>query len=458
MNSSNPVPANAECSDTSFPIHINPDTDLNQIDAPSKVGFEPVIFERLPEILQYPCNALKDVNEREVFLVGALGVLSSILPNLTGKYDGSIVESNLYCYILAPFGTGKGSLKFAFDLIAPVHDYRQELYRREVARYKSELKNFQDGLLQEAPDRPGRKLLVIPANNSKSGIIQTLDTNQGRGLIFETEGETLAQAIKMEQGNFADILLRAFHHERISMGRRMDDELREIVAPKLSIVLSSTFDQYLKLIPTIENGLFSRILHFWLTPNPEFRNVFKPDAGEFPNRVGQAGEQMLHVYQQLIRRDKTPIEFSLTPDQQQHFLKFFSELKNEIREHVSDNLDGSVNRMGLCCFRLAMLLSALRRFPQGDFSTHLYCQDTDFENALDLIAVFKRHALRTFYKLPVPIVPQQVADAEQKLRDKAQQVFHAKTLHASGKSYAAIAELILGDRGKKSKIYYWLHH
>ncbi len=458
MNSPKPVPANAEHSDDSFPIHINPDTDLNQFDAPSKVGFEPVIFDRLPEILQHPCNALKDVNEREVFLVGALGVLSGILPNVTGTYDGSVVESNLYCYILAPFGTGKGSLKFAFDLIAPVHDYRQEQFRREIARYKSDLKNFQDGVLQEAPDRPGRKLLAIPANNSKSGIIQTLDANQGRGLIFETEGETLAQAMKMEQGNFADILLRAFHHERITMGRRTDDELREIVAPKLSVVLSSTFGQYQKLVPTIENGLFSRILHFWLTPNPEFRNVFKPDASEFPDRIRQAGEQMLHVYQQLIRRDKTPIEFSLTPDQQQRFLEFFSGLKNEIREHVSDDLDGSVNRMGLCCFRLAMLLTALRRFPQGDFSTHLYCQDTDFENALDLIAVFKWNGVHTFYQLPAPKVPQQIADAEQKLRDKAGSISYAKALHASGKSYAAIAEIIWGDRGKKSKIYYWVHH
>lgn len=445
-------------SDEKCPVQIEPGTDLNNLNEPTATGFGPEVFESLPEILRELCNSLTDVNEREVFLVGALGLLSGVFPNVIGNYDGTKVETNLYFYILAPFGSGKGTLKFGFDLIEPIHSFRKEMYEQEIIPYRSALKDFKDGVLEIEPERPGRKLLVLPANNTKSGIIQMLDSNNGRGIIFETEGETLAQALKMEQGNFVDILLRAFQHEPITMCRRTNDEYREIINPKLSIVMSSTMDQYRKLIPDVENGLFSRILHYWLTPNPGFRDVFNPEITGFPEIVRVAGRHVLNIYQELIGRQDNPLLFSLTAGQKQKFLEYFQSLKSEIREHVSSDLDGSVNRMGLCSYRLAMLLTALRKLPDGKHHSNLNCEDIDFQNALNMIGVFKQHTLRTFYKLPSPKVPPEVAEKEKKLLEKAEKIAMAKLLFKQGNSYAKIAGIMLGDRNKKSLVYYWINH
>ena len=46
------------------------------------------------------------------------------------------------------------------------------------------------------PIKPLEKMLIIPANNSATGVFQLLSENEGSGLLFETEGDTLACAFK----------------------------------------------------------------------------------------------------------------------------------------------------------------------------------------------------------------------------------------------------------------------
>ena len=55
-------------------------------------------------------------------------------------------------------------------------------------------------------------MLIIPANNSSTGLFLNLNDNQGVGLLFETEGDTLAQTFKSEHGNYSDGFRKAFHH------------------------------------------------------------------------------------------------------------------------------------------------------------------------------------------------------------------------------------------------------
>ncbi len=76
----------------------------------------------------------------------------------------------------------------------------------------------------ERPQEPPLRMLIIPANNSATGLFQILNDNKGIGLIFETEGDTLAQTFKSEHGNYSDGFRKAFHHEIISYNRRKDRE------------------------------------------------------------------------------------------------------------------------------------------------------------------------------------------------------------------------------------------
>lgn len=420
------------------------------------------IYNNLPDILKNGCSILTDPIEKEVFLVGALGVVSGLLPNIRGFYDTRYYGPNLYCYVLARYGSGKGSLNLSHLLGAVIHrrkkeQYQQALteYKAEMTRYRKDLKRFQQdktGNVEEPaePVEPPLTVLFIPANNSRTGAFELLSNNEGRGIMFETEGDTLAETVKQDYGNYSDGLRKAFHHEAITYYRRTGKEYCEIENPELSVILSSTFDQLLSLIPTVQNGLFSRFLFYELTPNPNFKDVFDSRKSQYPAFFAELGEQFAEIYDHLSGLGE-PLTIHLTTDQERRFIQLFQQWKDEIREYVSEDLDGSINRLGLIAFRVAMILTTLRAFETGEQSNMLTCDETDFENALRIVETLKRHALRVFDRLPKPVEGR----ADNKYTVKAEQLSNARELRKQGKSYAEIAAIILGDPKLKGTIYKW---
>ncbi|GAB3509830.1 hypothetical protein GCM10027341_47380 [Spirosoma knui] len=435
-----------------------------ETETPETEFFTQAIFNNLPDILKNGCSILTDRIEKEVFLVGALGVVSGLLPNVRGFYDTRFYSTNLYCYVLARYGSGKGALSLSYLLGAVVHrrkkeQYEQALieYKADLARYKKDLKAFQadkKGLIEEPtePDQPPLTLLFIPANNSRTGAFELLNNNEGRGIIFETEGDTLADSVKQDYGNYSDGLRKAFHHESIAYYRRTGKEHCEIENPEMSVILSSTFDQLLNLMPTAENGLFSRFLFYNLTPNPNFKNVFDSRKSVYPVHFGKIGEQLAETYDHLISLAE-PLTIQLTPEQEGRFIQLFQQWKDEIREFVSEDLDGSVNRLGLIAFRIAMLFTTLRAFDTGGVADVLTCSDLDFDNALLIVKMLKRHVLRLYDQLPKP----KQSQATNKFLAKAEQLQKARKLFNEGKNYPEIAAEVLGDAKKKGTIWKWLN-
>lgn len=443
--------------DNEVPV-IPQGADLEQpsiIEVQAKRGLPDAIFNNLPDLLKNACAILTEQTEREVFLIGAIGVASGLLPNVRGFYDGQHTGCNLYCYVLGQYGTGKGGLKLAYQIGKAVHARRKEISAELQAKFKQECIEAKENKEPE-PENPGSKLLYIPANNSKSGFVELMHENEGQGILFETEGDTLADALKTDYGGFSDVLRKAFHHEKVSFYRRTGREHREIEMPRLSVVLSSTIDQYQKLIPNIQNGLFSRFLHYHLAPCHHFKNVFDRRKRIYPEYFEQLGQTFLNVYTYLESL-QSPIEFELREHQEARFLTLFDAWKKEFGEYVSTDLDGTVNRLGLICFRLAMLFTALRNFGEGDYSPAMICDDVDFENALQIVEVLKHHALTVYYDLPRPTVSREAAEMERDLQDKAVLIAHCKRRRDAGESYAQIALAVLGDAKQKSKVFQWLN-
>lgn len=448
---------------TKFVPNIPPGADLENPPmseppmpaARTLAGMPAEVFNDLPDLLKNACSVLTEQGEREVFLVGAIGVISGLLPNVRGFYDTQHYGCNLYCYVLGAYGTGKGGLQLAYRLGKAVHARRKEISANLLAQYKQDCIEAKENK-QPEPEKPGNKMLFIPANISKSGFVELLTDNDGTGILFETEGDTLADALKTDYGGFSDVLRKAFHHERISFYRRTGSELREVESPHLSVVLSSTLDQYQKLIPTIQNGLFSRFLHYHLTPCRDFKNVFDHGKRTYPEHFDQLGQTLLGIYTYLETLP-APIEFEMREHQKARFLAVFGEWKKEVGEYVSTDLDGTVNRLGLICFRLAMLFTALRNFAEGDYTPTMLCSDQDFGNALRIVEVLKRHALAVYYDLPRPTVSREAVEFEKELTDKAAQIAQCKRLKDGGMSYAEIAKTVLGDAKQRSKVHQWLN-
>lgn len=418
-------------------------------------------FNTLPDMLRIPCTRFEDGAERELFVVGALGIISGMLPNYMGNYFGNRVATNLYAYIIGAYGSGKGALKWAQQLGNATHKYRVQLskdamtkYLQDKSVYSQQSALYTKGKLEEPPvepQEPKHLKLFIPANTTKTAVVQLLEENDGRGIIFETEGDTLADMLKQEYGNFSDILRKAFHHEPISFFRRANNEDVAVSAPSLSVVLSGTYDQLLKLIPSIENGLYSRFMFYMLDGNDDFRDPFSELDEHHEYHFTQYSNDYLRLYQ-MLNALQTPISFKLPKELKTRFVNRFRTIKEWTREKVSEDLNGSVNRMALMAYRIAMILSILRHYKaHGNIHTdNITCNQTDYENAVALVEVLSYNATDVYryleangYKRTTPPRGGSATDEEKTL---------CYRYHMDGKSNKQIAIEVFGNINSDKKV------
>lgn len=243
------------------------------------------------------------------------------------------------------------------------------------------------------------KTLIMPANSSTTAMCQTLNDNDGVGLMFETEGDTLASTFKSEHGNYSDTLRKAFHHESISYNRRKDREFVELKYPRLSAILSGTPRQVLSLIPDAENGLFSRFIFYAIDVALVWNDVF---AGSFDKTMeeyfDELGKRFDYLYTQM--QTAKPMTFRFTTPQEQEFNDFFRSVQVEYTQLYGLDIVGSIRRLGLITYRIAMFLSALRFMENKPMQQIIFCSDTDFQNALSMVQVLLKHTAKVFESLP----------------------------------------------------------
>jgi hypothetical protein len=251
----------------------------------------------------------------------------------------------------------------------------------------------------------------VPANNSASGLFQILNDNKGIGLLFETEGDTLAQTFKSEHGNYSDSFHKAFHHETISYNRRKDREYVELETPRLSALLSGTPKQVSTLIPNAENGLFSRFIFYYMNILPVWKDVFTGDDSQtLDDYFHHLGNQFFDFYKTL-QHQPAPLRFCLTAAQQQAFNTYFAQAQNQYLYLCGVDYLATVRRLGLVTFRIAMILTTLRIMDNGHIASPLICEDTDFYTALKLVKILIQHAAKVFSDLPAE---QEVSKRENK--------------------------------------------
>ena len=362
------------------------------------------VYNNIPTFLQQVVKPSDSNEERDILLLGALTAFSACFPKLFGVYDQRKVFSNLYLFVTAPASAGKGRLNQIKNLVNPVHKEKREQSKTLKQQHQVEMAtyNMNKGKSEtmEKPSKPPERMLFIPANNSVTGVYQLISDNEGRGLIFETEGDTLAQAFKSDYGNYSDGFRKAFHHETISYYRRTDREYVDIERPCLSTVLSGTPKQIQALVPSAENGLFSRFMFYYMNIKPTWKNVFQTDTTNgLDEYYDQLGKEFFGLYKTL--KNNPDIEVRLTTEQQQKFNVFFEKLQTKYLNLQPDDYIATVRRLGLIAFRIIMLFSVFRIMEDGDVNQVRYCEDIDFENTLEMISVLVKHSSKVFNDLPI---------------------------------------------------------
>lgn len=384
------------------PDRVNDDSPAAIFSTPQ---LPPEIYLNLPEILRESADLFQDSLEKDVFLIGAIAVLSGCLPNIQGIYFDEPCTAHLFAFITAPAGSGKGKMKWSKYFGQAIHDHMTEQSRNERAAFESELERYNNltkaqrqGV--ERPEQPPRKMFFIPANSSSSAFIQALSDNNFSGVIFETEADTLADTFKQEWGNFSDVLRKAFHHESTSMFRRKDNEFIEIRDPHIAIALSGTPKQVHNMMPDVENGLFSRFLYYAFEDNSEFKNPFVSHRPvNYTDFFLEKSGIIFDLYQQLNNL-REPISFQLTEEQGKQFTVQFNAMLSRNKLLLGRDFDANIKRLGLITFRVAMILSALRIPEEGELPNPMICSDLDFQTAMTIATTLEKHAIAVFQNLP----------------------------------------------------------
>ncbi|MFA5299132.1 MAG: DUF3987 domain-containing protein [Lutibacter sp.] len=400
-------------------------------------AFPKEIFESLPGLLHAITSNADSPEDADLLLLGSLTVFSACMPNVYGVYGQHEVFPNLFLFVTAKASAGKGRLSLCRRLVEPIHQMMRQQCKVEQEEYKFKLTQYNassDKAHEEKPEEPPLRTLIIPANNSATGLFQLLKENNEKGLIFETEGDTLAQTFKSEHGNYSDGFRKAFHHETISYNRRKDREFVELASPQLSALLSGTPKQVSSLIPNAENGLFSRFMFYFMNLRPIWKDVFAGDDEQpLEHKFDVYGKEFLD-FNLFLRQQPVRFRFAFSISQQKAFNTYFEQTQLQYLELCGDDYVGSIRRLGLIAFRLAMIITALRIIDTGEVSSVLVCNDCDFNTVMEIVKVLVLHAAYIFELLPKDNTTIQPLNHKRQLLDALPSEFDRQTYLAVAKN------------------------
>lgn len=387
------------------------------------------VYDNLPLFLQDLCNISTSPDEKDLLLLGSIVTLSSSMPNVYGYYHNRKAFSNLYLFVTAQASAGKGILTHCAHLVAPIQKQMREeslVLKTEYEREYNEYLNIRKkNPAAEKPQRPPEKMLFIPANNSAAGVLQLLHDNNGRGLMFETEGDTMAYTFKSDYGNYSDAFRKAFHHETIRYYRKTDREFVDLEFPCLSTVLSGTPKQVQNLIPDAENGLFSRFMFYYLQITSEWKDVFERKVEDgYDSFFARYGEQYYQLFKEL--NSSVAVEFTLSASQKSQFNNIFARWQTMYETLLGSEYTATVRRLGLITFRMALIFSVLRVLETGDLSRQIICEERDFQNAIAITDILMVHAKKVFSELPqsAPVVKRE--NREERFYNSLNETFSRK--------------------------------
>lgn len=128
---------------------------------------------------------------------------------------------------------------------------------------------------------------------------------------------------------------------------------------------------------SVENGLFIRFLFYYLDKKTEWIDVLDEGDGEpldeFFEKLGKEYLTFFHTLQEL-----SEIKFQMTPEQGVAFNKHFALLQADYEGLFGDDTVASVRRLATSTYRIAMILSALRIWEDGDTDSPRVCRDEDY--------------------------------------------------------------------------------
>ena len=304
----------------------------------------------LPELMKSVLSLAHTPAEKDMLLMSALTACSGVLPNLYFKYGigAKRYYPNLQLFIVGSAACGKGIANLALELVKPIHEAMP---------------------------------LIIPGDATYPAFYQTLAKQKGRGYIHESEGSVITDIWRSSTANYNTALRKAAEHETISRARCKEASVIE--NPQLSMVLTGTFSQYKALVPSIENGYFSRLLTLIVDEHQAFNSQYVEPSENSGDVIKAAAEQLYHLYESLLFNRAR--EFRLTPDQRTRLGNHLETAYPTLIRMLGEDFHSVVLRMAVHIERIALILSALRfcenQSPITNDQLPIICSSIDYATA-----------------------------------------------------------------------------
>ena len=306
-------------------------------------------MQKLPESVQQMISLASTPEEQDIILMATLAAASACVPNLYFTYGptGKKYYANLQCFILAAAASGKGIANQALEMVRIIDE--------------------------QYP-------MLIAGDSTLAAFYKALEEQGGIGYMHESEGSVITDIWKSGTANYNTLLRKAAEHEAISRNRVRGAS--EIKNPRLSMLLTGTFGQYRALVPSVENGYFSRLLTVVIKGTNPFDKRYVSSKGGQSAIPRQVGHRLLRTYEQLLNAPER--EWSLTDEQKERLGEHLETEYSTLISLLGDNFHSAVIRMAVQIERIAMILTAIR----GDFALSreagnelTITADDDFETA-----------------------------------------------------------------------------
>ena len=304
----------------------------------------------LPELMQKVLSLANTPAEKDMLLMSALVACGSVMPNLYVKYGVAAKKyyPNLQLFIVGSAACGKGIANLALELVKPIHE---------------------------------KTPLIIPGDATYPAFYQQLAKQKGRGYIHESEGSVITDIWRSSTANYNTALRKAAEHETISRSRCREASV--IPNPQVSMVLTGTFSQYHALVPSIENGYFSRLLTLIVDEHQAFNSRYVQPAEDVSHQLSAVSDQLYRLYESLLFAHSR--EFSLTKEQKDRLGNHLQTAYPTLIRMLGEDFHSVVLRMAVHIERIAMILTALRTQSTDRFTdrtqTELLCTDEDYQTA-----------------------------------------------------------------------------
>ena len=399
LKSSTPVPEDALLDDGS---PMGPDYEPVEGDFPH---FDKSLLTGLPNLLADTLKTASDDTEHDLTLLASLTMISTALPKVRGMMQGEMYYAPFYTVVTGPSGSGKGCVSRVFKMIEPWQRSIYDNSARKVEEYNKEKEAYElDKLKQrqskakkpagtplECPRLVQQRQLHMAGYTTTARMIAQLEINDPySSLLFETELESLNNTMAQDFGGYGYVLNQAFHGERVSCASKTNGTFI-VEHPKLGMFVTGTPSMFAKFVPSTENGLYSRLLIYHIVGGGVYRSLTSADND--PKNASYFTELGGRLQDMAVFLEKTDTFVSFTDRQRKKLDRYFSREYYNVRVFGNEDVTSVVLRHRLIIFRIAMVLTALRKAEEEVETVHRIITDADFEVAFHIGTVCLRHSM-----------------------------------------------------------------